>query len=137
MHSSWHLLIKQFGGLVIINKQVFFNGEEVPGSTEGYVFNAVNNVVYRTKSNRMMKPFPSDTKWEMLKNGEWEIYTGPPLSSGQMVAYFSDSGNVVSMTNCACCDKIASNVCSNCLSTKYCSSKCQTVDWAKHKNICK
>ena len=38
---------------------------------------------------------------------------------------------------CKICGKVAHNKCSKCKSAFYCSKDCQTLDWKKHKKMCK
>lgn len=40
-------------------------------------------------------------------------------------------------SQCVVCSKLASDKCGSCRAHVYCGKECQTIDWPKHKHICK
>ena len=57
---------------------------------------------------------------------------------GINVRSFIKQGESSRIKRCAVCKKIFNNIkiCSRCMSTNYCSRRCQIIDYPYHKHVC-
>jgi len=80
--------------------------------------------------------FAEESKLWQLCSPCWQQYVEAKRRWDKVLFAPQDQGKFCARHTCCMCGALAKSHCSKCKEAVYCSSKCQTANWPKHKTHC-